>query len=98
MKTSNEIERFQNKKDKYKLDEKTDIKYEEDIKKIRACIISKNYRERKKIKFDQLSHHIAGLENANFKLKQKMEILNNILFTMRYELLKAYIESLKNSI
>ncbi len=89
MKTSNK-ECVGNNKTTRKLGGIVSITSNEQTKRIKACIVSKHYRERKKIKFYQLSRQIEQLERVNYELNEKIEALNNILFSMQYELFKTY--------
>ncbi|CAF0970370.1 unnamed protein product [Brachionus calyciflorus] len=56
--------------------------------KRKACIISKKYRERKRIQNEEFENKINELEKANRDLTKKIEDLNAIRIMYGFEILK----------
>ena len=61
-----------------------------DVQKKKARVISKKYRERKKMLNMEFENKLKEIEMGNSKLSNRIEFTNQILFILRFEIFKNY--------
>lgn len=58
------------------------------LQKQKACLVAKNYRERKRLQKQEIDQQISKMQNENKALQSKIECLNAVRVLIGFELLK----------